>query len=101
MRARTRRLLIIFAAVAVVACDTHDSDYYPYAMTGLDSWVQDAHTLKDFYAGRVDARYWSRTDATARCADLADGLARSMQLRNWSYVCCTVTSSSSCATKIR
>lgn len=92
------------AALAAIfllsACGADDSGY-PMSMTGLDAWVQDNDSGKQFYAGRVEANYLGRTDAASKCRDLAIGTARANNLQRWGYVCCTVTSSSDCVTKIR
>ncbi len=86
--------------VLLGACGAEDSDY-PMSMSGLDSWVQDSDSGKQFYAGRVEASYLGRAEAAAKCRDLAIATANANSLQRWGYACCTVTSSSDCATKVR
>ena len=94
-------LLAVAASVCLAACDAQDSDYYPYMLDALDAWVSDQDTDRSLFAGRTETGYLGRKDAAARCRDLAVEVARANQLKRWGYVCCTVTSSTDCATKVR
>ena len=94
-------LLLSLIVVLFTACKGYDSDFIPYLMKGLDVWVYDDNTDREFYAGQVKANYWNRKEALSSCNTYAHSLAREKGLRNWSYVCCTVTSSSNCVTKVR
>ena len=100
MNAR-RSGLWLTLAILLVGCTMYDGDYFPYFMTGLDAWVYDNISGTNHYGGRVEATYFSRNDALSECASLANRTAASQHLRDWSYVCCTVTSSSDCVTKVR
>jgi uncharacterized lipoprotein YmbA len=91
----------IVIAICLEGCGAHDSDYYPYMLTGMASYVHDSASGKDLYAGHVETNYLGRVEATARCRDMATSLARANRLERWGYVCCTVTSDSGCATKVR
>jgi hypothetical protein len=88
-------------AATLLACNSYDSDFFPYAMHGMNVLVYDDNTKKEYFGGFIEASYMSRRDGLARCASAASAIARQNSLRDWSYVCCTVTSSSGCATKVR
>jgi len=94
-------LITFFVALILFGCDGYDSDYYPYTMKGLDVWVYNNNTDKEYYGGRVDASYFSKDEALSNCSSYAYSLASQNNFNNWSYVCCTVTSSSNCVTKVR
>jgi hypothetical protein len=68
---------------------------------GFDIWVYDNTADKNYYGGRVKANYFSKDDALSECGSRAYAVAREYNLSDWSYVCCTVTSSSDCVTKVR
>lgn len=95
------RFALLALAAVLCGCDAQDSDFYPYALTALDAWVVDQDTNKSLLAGRVDTNYLGRKEATASCRDLAVAAARANNIHRWGYVCCTVTSSTDCATKVR
>ena len=97
---RIKTIFIIFA-ILISGCDGYDSDYFPYTMKGLDVWVYNNNTDKEYYGGRVEASYFSKDEALSNCGSYAYSIASQYNLNDWSYVCCTVTSSSSCVTKVR
>jgi hypothetical protein len=84
-----------------LGCRGYDSDYIPYRLKGLDVWVHDNAHDKNYYGGRVKANYFSRDDALSACRRRAYAVAEQYHLSDWSYVCCTVTSSSDCVTQVR
>lgn len=92
---------LLLGIAALSACSGQDDEFFPYRMKGLDVWVYDSAAEEDFYAGFVEATYSARRDGLSRCAALADQAARERHLKEWSHVCCTVTSSSQCETKVR
>ena len=99
-----RRLAMFLTAVCAVglaSCFGQDSDFFPSRMKGLNAWVYDASSGKEFSAGFVEAGYTSRKQGLACCAALASSAAAGWHIENWSYVCCTVTLSSQCETKVR
>lgn len=93
--------LLPIILVLLQGCGGDDSDYYPRAMKGLEVWVVDRPTDKQFFGGYIEANYFSREDAAASCAQAAYLVAETNHLKDWGYVCCTVTSSSRCETKVR
>jgi hypothetical protein len=101
MRNGRTQLLVVVTALLSVSCSGHDDDYFPYRMKGLNAWVYDSATETEFLAGYTEAGYTSRQEGLASCASLASSAAAARQLKDWSYVCCTVTSKSQCATKVR
>jgi hypothetical protein len=105
MKRNHTRLLCIAGLLGVLlllaGCDSYDSDYFPYKLTGLNVWVYNNATQKEYFGGFVEASYFSRKKALSECGARASATARQYHLENWSYVCCTVTSSSSCVTKVR
>ena len=100
MNAGLRTIAAVLTAL-VGGCELEDSDYYPYFLKALDVWVNDHNTQRNVFAGRVETTYFDRKDATVRCRALAVDAARANNLKQWGYVCCTVTSSTDCATKVR
>ena len=101
-----RRLILIAATLlaalpTLAGCNSYDSDYFPYSMKGLNVLVYDNKANKEYFGGFVEASYLSRKEALSSCAARAAATARQYHLQDWGYVCCTVTSSSSCVTKVR
>lgn len=101
-----RKLLLVAAILLAVlptlsGCSSYDSEYFPYAMKGLNVLVYDNKANKEYFGGFVEASYFSRKEALSSCAARAAATARQYHLPDWGYVCCTVTSSSSCVTKVR
>ncbi len=100
-------LAVIITAIASttvsIGCNrnSYDNDFIPYGLKGLDVYVYDNRTDKEFYAGRVEGSYFSRNKTLSEAQSLASSFAQYNNLRDWSYICCTVTSSSDCVTKIR
>lgn len=91
----------VLSILFMASCSSHDGDYIPYGLEGMDAYVYNNDTDKEFYAGRVEGSYLSKDETLSKCQSLAYSAARKNHLDNWSYVCCTVTSSSSCATKVK
>jgi len=98
---RTTGLLLLLVITLLGACKGYDSNFIPYALKGLDVWVYNNETDREFYGGRIEARYWNRSEALSSCSGQAYAVARERHLQDWSYICCTVTSSSDCVTKVR
>lgn len=92
-------LLVLLAVLS--GCDGYDSDYFPYRMTGLNVWVSNNTNDNVVFGGFVEGSYFNRTEALANCAARARATAQQHHLEAWSYVCCTVTSSDICVTKVR
>ena len=76
-------------AFSFSACNSYDSDHIPFLLKGLDVWVYDNVTNREYYGGRVKANYFSKDDAIAECGNLAYAIAGQYRLSEWSYVCCT------------
>lgn len=94
-------MTLILSTAAVSACSGYDNEYFPYTMKGLNVYVYDNEANREHFGGFIEASYFAREDAIARCANLAAATASQTHLKEWGYVCCTVTSSSSCETKVR
>lgn len=91
-------LLLVFT---LYKCDFQDSDYYPYSMQGFNVYVYDKDG-KEYFAGFVDSGYSERYEGKERCRADALNFANEQHLGDdFGYVCCTVTSSSNCVTKVR
>jgi len=101
MSVSSKLFLPAFFTLLLLGCSGQDSDYIPYAMTGLDVWVYDASSAKNYFGGRIEASYFSREEALSECGARASSVAQTNRLYDWSYVCCTVTSSSDCVKKVR
>jgi hypothetical protein len=92
---------VLAVCVSLAACNVQDSDYIPYGLKGMNAHVYDPQRSETYLAGFAAGGYLSRNDVRSRCAALASAEAGRRRLKEWSYVCCTVTSSSSCETKVR
>ena len=92
-------LLVLLSAIA--GCSEVDKDNFPYEMTGLSSWLYDSTTEQEYLAGFTPASYKNRQSALQSCAAKASIAAAARNLKEWSYVCCTVTEQTQCATKVR
>ena len=88
-------------ALMISGCSGYDSDYIPYFITALDAYVYNNATDEEFYAGRIETGYFSSDSAVDKYRPLARSFAKANRIRDWSYVCCTVTSSSYCVTKVK
>lgn len=88
-------------ALIITGCSGYDSDYIPYFITALDAYVYNNASDEEFYAGRIETSYFSSNSAVEKCRPLARSFAKANRLNDWSYVCCTVTSSSDCVTKVK
>jgi hypothetical protein len=113
----------LILATLASGCSGYDSDYIPYALGGFDVWFYDERPSCDdvneddedeesgwcregeseVYLGRVEANYLSRTRGLSDCNAIAVAEAnrRNVSGNEWGYVCCTVTASSDCVTKVR
>ncbi len=98
--ARCLVVLSFFHATLLSGCNSYDSDYIPFGITGMDVYVYDDRTNKEYFGGRVKGNYFSRRPLRGKCEALAYDVAREHHLEDWSFICCTVTSSSSCVTKV-
>jgi len=94
-------LIMVIILLTVLGCNNYDSDYIPYRIKGLDVWVYDNAQDKNYYGGRVETNYFKSDSALSDCGSRAYATANYKHLKDWSYVCCTVTSSSDCVTKVR
>lgn len=69
-------------------------------MRGLNGYLYDGAD-QEAYLGFFEGSYSDREQALSQCQKAAWSHAEALQLENWSYVCCTVTPDSQCATKVR
>lgn len=76
-------------------------DFFRYKMLGLRSLVSNEDTGQQFEAGFTAASYKAREAGLSGCAAQAATAAAARRLKNWSYICCTVTEKSQCATTVR
>jgi hypothetical protein len=97
----THSVASLVAVSSLASCDLRDSDHMPYTMKGLNVHVFDRKTDKEYFGGFVEGNYVNRERAVSQCAVAAQATATQSHLVEWSYVCCTVTTSSSCETKVR
>ena len=98
--AMSKKFLLTILASFCVSCSGQDSEFIPYRLKGMGAWVSD-ESGNSYYAGLAEGNYSDRDDLKAQCADLAYELAEFKHIKNYSYVCCTVTADSDCETKIR
>ena len=95
----TMAVLILLSALT--GCDNYDSEYIPYMLKGLDVYVWDNEADTQYFGGRVKANYFTADDARRECYHKASAVAAMNNLTDWSFVCCTVTASSDCVTKVK
>jgi hypothetical protein len=101
-----RKLSWLIAIIAFIyfsprMCSDYDSDYFPYNMIGLNTWVYDSESDRGYRAGSVKATYSERERALSDCAAQARNYANQKHFERWRYVCCTVTKAETCMTKVR
>lgn len=96
-----KAMWIAASALLLSGCSAQDSDYIPYAMKGMNAYAYSHDTGAEAFAGYSDGNYLDRDDVRASCYSNAAAEASRRHWQKWSYVCCTVTSESSCATKVR
>lgn len=96
-------ITVIISSTVSTGCNRnpYDKNFIPYGLTGLNVYVYDNRTDKEFFAGEVKGRYFSRKKMLNEAQSMAYSLALDYNLQDWSYVCCTATSSSGCVTKVR
>jgi hypothetical protein len=81
--------------------NAYDEHFIPYGIIDFDVYVYNTNTDKEYYVGRVATDY---PNAQARLSDaqsLVYYFVESHHLKDWSYICCTVTKTSRCATKVK
>jgi hypothetical protein len=102
MRTSMCVLAICVVSITLTSCSGHDSDYVPYGLEGMNAYVYDEND-KEHFAGYAEGGYFDREDVLDQCQRNAQWKAQELHLddREWSYICCTVTADSSCATKVR
>jgi hypothetical protein len=102
MRTSIRVLAACVGSTVLASCSGHDSDYMPYKLKGMNAYVYDEDDNEHF-AGYSEGDYLDREAVLAGCQRNAHWKAQELHLgdREWSYICCTVTADSSCATKVR
>ena len=101
MRPLQTLFILALAAACVVGCSQADSDFFPYKMIGLRSLVTNNETGQQFEAGFTAANYKAREAGLGGCAAQAATAAAARHLKDWGYICCTVTEKSQCATTVR
>lgn len=96
-----RVIAAVIAVSLVLGCSGNDDEYFPYAMRGLNAYVYDMDADREIFIGFMEGRYWNREQALGQCQMAASSQAAALNLENWDYVCCTVTSDSQCVTKVK
>lgn len=94
-------LAVFFIAVLLTKSNIHDGNNIPYGLIAFDVYVLNKTSDKEFFAGTVKTNYFLKNKGLTKAITLADSYANAMSLTDWSYVCCTVTTSSNCVTKVR
>jgi hypothetical protein len=95
-------LVGVVGLIALLGCKGYDSDFIPYDLIGFDVYVYHEPTDQEFFVRRVESS-WTRRAGILDCNAVAvdEANRRSWPPGDWSYICCTVTRSSSCVTKVR
>ena len=94
-------VILIFILSGCNKPQAYDEYFIPYDIKAFDVWVYNNKADKEYYAGYVPTDYSSAQDRLSDAQLLAYDFAKSKKLKNWDYVCCTVTNQSSCVTKVR
>lgn len=92
--------LACIVAATLAGCSAQDSDYIPYTLSGMQAVVYLQRSGQTRIGPPISGNYFSRDSMLAACQASASDLAPTTG-EPWSYVCCTMTSSSSCVTKVR
>lgn len=98
---RMLKITALSALAGIVGCSEIDDDHFPHEMTGINSWLYDSAAKKEYLVGFTEAGHRNRSSALQACAAQASAAAAARNLEEWSYVCCTATEKSQCATKVR
>lgn len=94
-------LLIVTFLFGCGQKDSCDNNYIPYNIKAFDVFVYNDNTDKEYYAGRINTNYVNALSALEDARQLAYDYAKKKYLNDWDYLCCTVTNTSDCVTKIR
>jgi hypothetical protein len=80
----------------------HDELFVPYALTGMRVEFC-AVDRKCSVIGELEGSYDEREQLKSDCHSIAASEAqrRGLSGADWSYICCTTTADSCCATKVR
>lgn len=100
MRATILSAIMGIFLLTSTGCSSHDDDYMPYGLKGMNAYVYDEDD-REHFAGFSEGNYRKRVDVLSSCQNSARSFAISRHWENWGYVCCTVTANSSCATKVK
>lgn len=101
---KNKSYIFTIALIVLAGCGSeneHDDDFIPYDIKAFNVWVYNNETDKEYFAGSVETDYTHAHDRLSNAQALAYNYATKRHLEDWSYVCGTVTSSSSCATKVK
>ena len=100
-----KRLVVVLAigCISLVSSCSYISDqgFVPKSIIAVDVWVYDVAKDEKYFAGRIETNYLKIKDAKASGRQRAYSFANEHYLSNWSYVLCTVTNKTDCATEIR
>ena len=92
---------LLFIVALLFKSNICDGNNMPFGLIAFDVYVKSSSTDKELFAGTIKANYFSKHKGLKKALALADSYANAMNLTDWSYVCCTVTASSNCVTKVR
>jgi len=92
---------LIFIVALLCKSNICDGNNIPFGLIAFDVYVHNSSTDKELFAGTIKANYFSKQKGLKKAVALADAYANAMNLTDWSCVCCTVTTSSNCVTKVR
>lgn len=98
---KTQLSIIVLLSIFLGACKNYDKNFIPYGLRGMDAWVYNNENEQEYFGGRSEGNYLNRRKVLGDCQKNAHVTANEYYLKDWSYVCCTVTSSSDCVTKVR
>lgn len=79
----------------------YDDNFIPYGIKAFDVFVYNTKTDKEYFAGSIGTDYTNSQMSLSNAQSLAYDFAEAHHLKNWDYLCCTVTNSSNCVTKVK
>lgn len=81
--------------------NAYDEDFIPYNIIAFDVYVYNTKTDKEYYVGSIETNYFNAQEDLSDAQSMAYDFAESRHLKNWDYICYTVTDSSDCVTSVK
>lgn len=101
---------ILFTILVIVAItylvpryqeNAYDENFIPYGIKAFDVFVYNNNTDTEYYAGRIATDYSNAQMRLSNAQLLAYDFAYDRNLKDWDYLCYTVTEKSNCVTSVK